>query len=347
MYFEGIITIDPSELTKIERIKPTKVFKRILYHLTFGEVSEKLERETFTAVSILQQLNAAFLKKGIDNIIRLSHDSIDFYLDENGKKEDLKEAFDMYELKVGDAMSTNFNDLLLVLEHDDEQFKYLLEVTINRDHSVGEHPIEIKVTGLLKEFNSRKEDLKKKIGNVFSSQDGYDTFKREKLHDFTTFLDDLILCIKQSMSVDNFNREIKTKIVVPETKVESKSGMRTHRENNYHGLHYGYHGFDDFLFYSMLWSTIGHENSVLHTDTYYESDIGSDIGYLEEADSSGSYFDDSMDMDSRTELFTVVEDTTSTTTSSSGSWFDFGDFGDSGSDSGGSSCSSCSSCGGD
>ena len=81
MYFESTIRIDPSQVTSIEKVKPTKAFKRMLYHLTKGGISEKEERETFTAISILQQLNKAFIQQGITNVIRLSHDDIDFYLE--------------------------------------------------------------------------------------------------------------------------------------------------------------------------------------------------------------------------------------------------------------------------
>ncbi|MTI32661.1 hypothetical protein E1171_17715 [Cytophagales bacterium RKSG123] len=384
MYFEGIITIDPSHLTKIERKKPTKAFKRMLYYMTLGGVTEKQERETFTAVSILQQLNMAFSQKGISNIIRLSHDDIDFYLDDKGKKDDLKEALDLYDLKLGSAMSTHFDNLLLVLEHEDELFKYLLEVQISRNHSVGEHPIEIKLTGLLKEFSAKEGNVKSKLENVFSSQESYDEFKREKHHEFSSFMSDLILCIKKSINVDDIHSEIKTKIVVSKTKIESKQDIRRNQVNGYHGLHYGYYGFDDFLFYSFLWASIGHGHSVMHSNTYYESETGSELGYLQEVDSSSSYFDDSTAVEDRTDIFSEneseagndlyasqTEDNASanfdnptdmnggaeifsesdniSSNASSGSWFDFGSFGssDSSFDSSCSSCSSCASCGGD
>ena len=45
MYLENLITIDPSQLTKIEKIKPTKAFKKLLFSLTNGIISNKEERE--------------------------------------------------------------------------------------------------------------------------------------------------------------------------------------------------------------------------------------------------------------------------------------------------------------
>ncbi|MGB0430643.1 MAG: hypothetical protein ACPGLV_09230, partial [Bacteroidia bacterium] len=69
MYLEGKITIDPAQLTKIEKIKPQKAFKKMLFFLTSGAISDKEEHETFQAVSILQQLNMCFRNQGINNII--------------------------------------------------------------------------------------------------------------------------------------------------------------------------------------------------------------------------------------------------------------------------------------
>ena len=70
MFYKAIITIDPSQLTRIERVKPQKAFKRMLYILTSGSIADKEEQETFTAISILQQINAVFSSKGINNIVR-------------------------------------------------------------------------------------------------------------------------------------------------------------------------------------------------------------------------------------------------------------------------------------
>jgi hypothetical protein len=152
MYFNGNLSIDPAQLTKIEKIKPQKAFKRILYFLTAGAVSDKEEHETFTAVSILQQVYAVFSGLGINNLVRLSHDDIDFYLDAEGKQDDLKEALDLYDLKTNDAMAETFKQLNMVLEHEEGGFRYLINITINRTHKVGEYPISIYIDALMQDF---------------------------------------------------------------------------------------------------------------------------------------------------------------------------------------------------
>ena len=92
MYFSATLSIDPSEITRIEAVKPTKAFGKLLHVLTAGLTSKKEEQETFTAVAILQKFNKVFRTMGMNNIVRLSKDEVDFYIDKKGKKDDLKEA---------------------------------------------------------------------------------------------------------------------------------------------------------------------------------------------------------------------------------------------------------------
>ena len=86
MYFSGRLSVDPTQLTLIKKTEPTKAFKKMLYFMTAGIVSDRLEQETFAAISILQQLNTVFRSLNISNITRISHDGIDLYLDTEGKK---------------------------------------------------------------------------------------------------------------------------------------------------------------------------------------------------------------------------------------------------------------------
>ena len=55
MYFSASLSVDPSQMTHIDKVKPTKAFKKILYYLTAGGLSDKEEVETFTAIAVLQQ----------------------------------------------------------------------------------------------------------------------------------------------------------------------------------------------------------------------------------------------------------------------------------------------------
>ena len=128
MLFVGKLTIDPSQVTEIVKIKPTKVFGKIFHRLTMGAISDKEEQETFTALSILQSINKSLISCGVTDVIRLSHDDIDFYLDEKGQKDDLKLAMDKYDMKLDSSMDRFYKTLLLICEHDDKYFKYLIEI---------------------------------------------------------------------------------------------------------------------------------------------------------------------------------------------------------------------------
>ena len=350
MYLEGIITIDPSQITQIKKIKPTKAFKKFLYHLTLGNISNKEEQETFTAVAILQQLNATFRSLHINNIIKISHDDIDFYHDKDGLENDLKQALDEYEIQVDESMSVHFQKLTMVLEHIDNDFKYLIEICINKNHSVGDYPIEIKITGLFTEFNTTKVDTG--ISEITKDQATFDSFKNSKINTFEYFINQFKLELKKHMAIDDVKSHLKTKIVLPKEKITSRQQLRSNP--NSEGIHFGYHGFGDALFYSFIWSDIMHEQNIMVTDSYFETETGDALGFSNEINSSDTLFDSTTDtnLDSINAVSedSILENDIDTDDASS-NWFQIDSSGDSDSTwsscSSDSSCSSCSSCGGD
>jgi len=252
MYFNGTLSIDPSQLTKIEKVKPQKVFKRMLFHLTGGEIADKVEVETFTAISILQQLNHVFRSMGIDNIIRISQDDLDFYLDCDGKTNDLEEAMDAYTLEMDEVVSSFFKTIYLVLEHEDDvhNFSYLLEIRINRSHNVGKNPIEIKVNGLVRDFLNKDEGAtKQQMEQVFSTQEKYDEFIRSRKSDFIDFLNKLEMQIKKFIPVDKIEQEHDARIIIPQDKTRQagKSGVYADDPVFHH-----YYGYENLFLYTML-----------------------------------------------------------------------------------------------
>ena len=128
MYFKGKLEIDPSQVTVYKRVKPTKLFSKLVDFLTFGAVSEKQETETFTAVSIIQQLNVGLRSIDVKNVIRLAVDDYDFYLDEKGQEDDLEQAMFEFKTKVDPIESEYYNTIYLVLEHVGDTIKYLIEI---------------------------------------------------------------------------------------------------------------------------------------------------------------------------------------------------------------------------
>ena len=330
MYLENLITIDPSQLTKIEKIKPTKAFKKLLFSLTNGIISNKEERENFNAIAILQQINIALRILGITNIIKIAHDDIVFYLDKEGKGDDLRFALDKYEIEINEAMSINFKTLELILEHEDENFKYIIEINIHKNHEVGEYPIEIKTTGLFKSFK-HKENVNK-IKEVLENQISYNAFKSEKLLQLEAFTNSIRFELKKQIKIDNTTSYTKSKQIVLKKKVNQNRKTKTG------AVFANYYGLEDYVYYSFIWSDIIHDQSLELNDLYFENQHGEDLGFSNTVNSDSGLFDGKDAIITPTCLSSSFVESDNDTSSS---WFDFGDFDSD------SSCSNCSSCGGD
>ncbi len=371
MYFSGTLSVDPSQETTIDTIQPTKVFKKLLHFLTLGGSSEREEIETFTAISILQQFNMAFRSLGLNNIVRLAKDDLDFYLDTEGKTDDLKEALEKFELETDAFNSEYFKSLFLVVEHEDDNLKLLIEVRISRVHAVGEFPIQVKVNGLIKEFKSKPDEnpeaIKTKLQNVFSDQNVYDQFIREKKTCFDAFMKNLELEIQKFIHSDKIINSTQANIIRPKEPVKDRSRISHSRDRD--PVYHGYHGGDDFLFYAFFWSSMCHHNHIYCNNVHILDDHGHEVMSVGEvgfdagenqtlnpeesfevpsdADttvSSGSEFDEDIsNFDVDPSGMAVDADSVD----SGGSWFDSFTGGDDGGGVDTSSCSSCgSSCGG-
>ncbi|MCZ6900875.1 MAG: hypothetical protein O7F74_11610 [Bacteroidetes bacterium] len=352
MYLSGKLNINPAQLTEIEKIKPHKAFKKILYFITGGSIADKRERETFTAISILQQLNMVFRSMGITNIVRISQDDIDFYFDTQGKEDDLQDALDKYDIEMDEDVSRYFNVLYLVLEHLHGSYNYLIEIRINRTHDVGHHPIEIIINGLLVDFKSdgaKTQNVTDKMGEVFSSQENYDKYIKDKQEEFENFLNQLDQNIKKYIPIKEIEIQHQTRIIVPKEKIDQPGSIRKSTSSS-DPVFYGYYGMSDYFFYSYMWSSYSHDHHIHVQDTHLVTDEGAMIGHIsEEGVNAGEagVFDPEVPYEEKMEGAGEYVETTdsevlqSTEADSDSGWFD------SGGDASESSCSSCSSCGGD
>lgn len=377
MYFTGTLSIDPAQVTRIRRVQPQRAFKRILYFLTLGAVSDRMEQETFTAVSILQQLYQAFDSVGVNNLIRLSHDDIDFYLDEAGKDKDLKAALDRYELETNAAMSQHFNRLQMVVEHSQGQFRYLIGINIHRNHSVGKYPIDIRIDGLFKQFEGgQASEVEQKMRTIFADQDSYNSFVRMRKAEFDEFIGDLDMAIRRCIPVTDTRSSVKSGIIIPKKRVQNaQETVRSAGSNHssYSPVYHNYHNTQDSFFYAYLWADMCHDHQIHVQDTRLYSDEGLVLGHIGEegvAADQMPLFDTSQSFEERLEAGGLeynessnsYEFDTSSAADTTKGWFggdenaggyDSGSGSDnnssscssSGSDSGGSSCSSGSSCG--
>lgn len=295
MFFKGRITIDPAQITKIQIEKPQGAFKQMLFHITGGSVGQRKEIETLKAVAVVQALHRCFSEIGVNNIIRLNHDDLEIYFDNKGVKDDLTLAVDKYTIEIDHSMSTYFNTLWMVKEYADDVFKYLIETSVNRSHQVKEHPIEIVVSGLLKEYQGQdKEALKAKMQENFTSQEQYDQFIHNHQAKFEGFLSNIAFELKKNMRIDDLKIQTKKRMLVQREKAGQP--RKTHTPE-YGGTPYPYFGFGDFLLYSFLWSELAFDNHLQVADVEVINEAGdlfADIGEGGLELGEGTVFDESI-----------------------------------------------------
>jgi len=306
MYFRGILTIDPSQLTKIQKVSPSQGFKKLLFSLTGGQFADRLEVETFKAINVLQQIHGSFSTVGINNIIRLTHDDIDIYYDKNGEKNDLDFAMDKYEIQIDDSMSTHFKTLEMVLEHEDDTFKYLIEITINKSHEEGEYPIELVISGMLKEFNLRpgqtREELKVQMQEHFKDQESYNMFITTKKLAFEQFLESIRFETMKHIKVEDIKMDIKSRMVIQKGK--QPAAPKKDLQQEYEGTPFGYFGFGDLILYSWLWSELSFDHNIHMSDVDLVTDGGEFISSVGEEGidaADASIMDYNEDFDARME----------------------------------------------
>jgi len=275
MYFKGKLAVDPAQLAKIENVSPESGFRKLLFNLTGGQVADKQEVETFKALNILQQIHGSLEANGITNIIRLTHDDIDIYYDKTGEKNDLKYALDKYEIEIDESMSTHFKTIWMVLEHEDDTYKYLMEISVNKSHKEHEYPIEIVISALLKEFNLKpgesKDELRARMKTYFRDQESYDTFITTKKLAFEQFLESLRFETMKHMRVDDIKMDIHTRMVIQKSR---KKEPQQPVEPQHNGMPYGYFGFGDLLLYGWLWSELSYDHHMHISDVDLVSDDG-------------------------------------------------------------------------
>ncbi len=263
MYLQGTLAIDPSQLSQIVRKKPTKVFKKLLYLLTAGAISDKVEHETFCALAILQQLNTAFRSLGVTNIVHLAKDGTTFYLDEHGATDDLRTALDNFKLDVDAVEASVFQTLKLVLEHEDEHFKYLIAVQIERIHQPGVYPIHVEVDGLIKRFRAYHGEspasLRDRIAGELPNAEAHGQLVAAMQDYFDHFLSRLGLALKSFIGVEDLRQSQKRTLIRPRGQVEDSSRLPFNHAAARPAL-YGYAGVADLMLYTMVWSELAHLN---------------------------------------------------------------------------------------
>ncbi len=130
----------------------------------FWKGRERVEEETFSTPDILQKLSAAFKSSGITNLVRISHDDVDFYLDKDNEPHDLDKAIEDFGEVLHNAFERFFEEVNIVMETRNSQMDFVIELTMFRVHPIGEYPIRINFSGLPE--NALVTNIEKKF-NLF------------------------------------------------------------------------------------------------------------------------------------------------------------------------------------
>lgn len=294
MKSQGHILIDPKQITKITKKKPYGMFNKLLHVLTGGAGSEKIETETFTAVSILQQIHEAFTSLGIDNLVHLAKDGNDFYLDTKGNESDLETTLDSF---AGSKDSAGFEKLVLVVEHETGILKTYIEVDINRTNKAGNYPIEITVDAFMKQFKANPgedvEEMRARISQI-GNADEYRALVAEYRSAFTDYVSQLVKALTASIGVDDIKAEIEHFVVKPSQRVTSARSFRMQASRGRRSvimplrdynrgpvLNHHYHGVDDFYLYAYLWAELCHENEWPLADVEIVDTCGASVVEIE------------------------------------------------------------------
>ncbi len=279
MYFSARIEIDPSQITIIKKMDSDSIFNKIMDAFLFGSKSEKIEQETFTAISILNQIQMGLMRLGVDNVIQVSINDFEYFYDKSSTEHDLSEAMEDIEANIEHVESERFNKITLSLEHGDVMMKYIISIEINRKHGVGEYPIIVWVNGLFSKLklkeNESNDDLTKRMENVFSTQSNYDTFVQRGESHFKEFVTRFQLGLSKFIRVDGINLDFHRKMSRP--KLTKDKEILIHHDKNSEPAFHGYPGIDSYLQYVMHWGRLVSRYSIFCSNFVLTDSSGIDI----------------------------------------------------------------------
>ncbi len=375
MFLSATMTIDPTSLTQIRR-KPTKGFRRFAELLTANLTSKKEEHETFTALSILQELNVALRSIGVTDVVKFTKDDQTLYDDSaSDKTDDMPQVIEALS-RARQPNLEHFSGLSMLLEHHLTTIALILEIRVLRIHEVGIYPIQISINGLDAQMQSAETPMKlnKQLDQVFESQQTYDAYIESKKAEFEAFVAKLELAFRSGMKIENLHCRIYTNIVRPGlTPSQSPAASPDYAGTDsgsapifqrYPNQQHGVLGDHSSLMYLWMWSSMMHSHNThcQHTTIVDESgrpafSVGGDGFNAGEA----ATLDPGADFQAPDCEITPVEGVGGEASSSTdfgifsgdggsasdtgSSWFDSFSFGGDTSGDGGSSCASGAPCG--
>lgn len=280
MYLSATMTIDPSHLTQLRR-KPTKGFRRFAELLTGNLLSKQEEHETFTALSIMQEINIALRSVGITDVVKFTKDEQVLYEDQaSTNSDDVASAIDTLS-RQRTPHGEMFSSLSMLLEHHLATIAVIIEIKVFRVHDIGVYPIQISVNGLDAELQSvdSPQTLNERLDSVFASQQTYDAYTESKKAEFESFIEQLEQAFRSRMKIDNLHRRVYENVVRPGlTPARAANNPASDRSQDATTAHapmlQRYHSGSDSLLYLWMWSSFMHSNNVYCHDTTIVNESG-------------------------------------------------------------------------
>jgi hypothetical protein len=286
MYFSSKIEIDPTQITLIKAINQASVFQTLFSSLI--DENKKYEQETFSAITILDQIHDGLEELKINNTIRLAVDNINYFIDLNSEDDDLFKAIATVRNNVDPYGSKYFENIFLVLEHLDDNFKYVIEIRIKRTHKVSEYPIKIHINALINDFEIKTDDynteLDNKLKNIFTNQESYDDYVNKKKQAYDKFVKKFFKTIGKKIKVDGIKCYSDIRIIRPISKIDNLEDVKF--SNKAHSIFYGYPNFLNNFYYATKWLDYCFNNQIKFTNLKVVDSIGfkvlsiSDIGII-------------------------------------------------------------------
>ena len=265
MYLHARLTVDPSAVTELVKTKPTKGFARLAGVLSKGLQSPEEEQETFSALTIIQQLFMVLRSLGVNDIVRISKDREVLFDDVTGKPDDLKPALEQTIKKLGKQQLQVFDSLTLVLLHNTRDQTYLLQLKVNRTHAVGEHPLQLVINAFPRALSVAADEalVAQKLSEVFHDQSRYDGFVSRQRKSLVDFLQKVQKSFRARMQVDAIKVSTSVRIVRPTSRISAISEMPLASHNPAADPAFsGCFGTEAAFYYAWLWADLCQQRSI-------------------------------------------------------------------------------------
>ena len=169
-----------------------------------GNKTRLAYQQSFPTSSILKQLVSTVQEIGITDAAVLSHDGVEVFRDTRGDGDDLTKALDKFAQETPAAAKRKFNTLQVVLGHEVDLLKFVIDIGVEWIPDVDTHVIEVKVAGFLRAFRSNERltpELQGLFESIFKNQSDYDTVCTAAGEEFDAFVTELNSVFRDKMKL--------------------------------------------------------------------------------------------------------------------------------------------------